>query len=233
MTVQMYTYVCGKCKSAALYRDDDRLNNIPFLACRICGNRYPGGPAPVKKLPAGNTILPGTDPNRNTIMPESGVLDPATAGIRTDPPRVSNTNKPISHKRGGSIMPRNEQGRLLKVCADCGTLKPHHGRGLCPACYTSRKKAGTLPPRLIAAPEAPGPVAPASSPVIPAKAGIQEMPGPVISVHSPNINLVFPSHDQPLYDAILAEARRNRRDPDQQILWIVNEALCGLMKESA
>ena len=59
------------------------------------------------------------------------------------------------------------------------------------------------------------------------------MPGPVISVHSPNINLVFPSHDQPLYDAILAEARRNRRDPDQQILWIVNEALCGLMKESA
>jgi hypothetical protein len=38
---------CGKCESRGLYRDDDRLNNASFIVCPICGNRWPGGPAPV------------------------------------------------------------------------------------------------------------------------------------------------------------------------------------------
>lgn len=41
-------FKCGKCGSRGLYRDDDRLNNASFIVCPICGNRWPGGPAPVK-----------------------------------------------------------------------------------------------------------------------------------------------------------------------------------------
>ncbi len=47
-TVQMYSYVCGKCGHGGLYRDDDEMNGQEYLACRICGNRWPGGVRPVK-----------------------------------------------------------------------------------------------------------------------------------------------------------------------------------------
>lgn len=41
-------YKCGKCGLQTLHRDDDRLNDIKYIACFTCGNRYPPGPAPVK-----------------------------------------------------------------------------------------------------------------------------------------------------------------------------------------
>ena len=44
----MPSYICGKCHSGSLYREDDRLNCYSFIACMICGNRYPGGKEPVK-----------------------------------------------------------------------------------------------------------------------------------------------------------------------------------------
>lgn len=131
--------------------------------------------------------------------------------------------------------------KWIKKCFDCGQDKPHHGRGLCGICYTKHKKAGTLPPPLKLAlttddnlanpcelkhlaPLSPPSVIPAPNPVIPAEAGIHL--APVILI--PNITLSFPPADQPLFDSILAEAKRYRRDPDQQILWIVGEALkCG------
>jgi hypothetical protein len=40
-------FKCGKCESRGLYRDDDRLNKASYIVCPICGNRWPGGPAPV------------------------------------------------------------------------------------------------------------------------------------------------------------------------------------------
>ncbi len=41
-------YKCGKCGLQTLYRDDDRLNDIKYIACFTCGNRYPPGPEPVR-----------------------------------------------------------------------------------------------------------------------------------------------------------------------------------------
>jgi DNA-directed RNA polymerase subunit RPC12/RpoP len=41
-------YKCGKCGRQTLYRDDDRLNDIKYIACFTCGNRYPPGPMPIK-----------------------------------------------------------------------------------------------------------------------------------------------------------------------------------------
>ncbi len=42
-----YTVKCGKCGSGALYKDDDPVNKVRYIACMICGNRYPGGAKPV------------------------------------------------------------------------------------------------------------------------------------------------------------------------------------------
>jgi len=49
---------CGKCRSIGIYPDRDLLTGAQSIACRICGNRYPGGPAP---------ILPGQEPETATI----------------------------------------------------------------------------------------------------------------------------------------------------------------------
>ena len=38
---------CGKCGSHSVYPDNDPLTGARSIACRVCGNRYPGGPAPV------------------------------------------------------------------------------------------------------------------------------------------------------------------------------------------
>lgn len=47
------TWHCGQCGSAGLYRDEDRLNGMAWIACMICGNRWPGGLEPVKAAKSG------------------------------------------------------------------------------------------------------------------------------------------------------------------------------------
>ena len=39
-------YVCGKC-GGFLYQDEDAITGTQWIACLICGNRYPPGPAPI------------------------------------------------------------------------------------------------------------------------------------------------------------------------------------------
>jgi hypothetical protein len=46
--MQIEIYACGKCKSISLYKDVD-VGGPVYIACRICGNRWPGaGAKPVK-----------------------------------------------------------------------------------------------------------------------------------------------------------------------------------------
>lgn len=45
-------FYCGKCGSANLHRDDDTLNDLKYIACFTCGNRYPPGPEPIIKREA-------------------------------------------------------------------------------------------------------------------------------------------------------------------------------------
>jgi hypothetical protein len=40
-------YRCGKCGSGGLYRDEDFEAGFVYIACTICGNRWPGGVKPV------------------------------------------------------------------------------------------------------------------------------------------------------------------------------------------
>lgn len=42
------SYRCGQCGAGSLYRNDDPVNRVAYIACIICGNRWPGGMAPVK-----------------------------------------------------------------------------------------------------------------------------------------------------------------------------------------
>ena len=41
-------FKCGKCGKRGLYRDDDPINKVSHIVCPLCGNRWPGGPAPVR-----------------------------------------------------------------------------------------------------------------------------------------------------------------------------------------
>ena len=41
------SFRCGKCGSRMLYRDNDVVNKDDRIACRKCGNRWPGGQKPV------------------------------------------------------------------------------------------------------------------------------------------------------------------------------------------
>lgn len=41
-------FKCGQCGAKALYRDDDIVNKLSWIACMTCGNRYPGGFKPIE-----------------------------------------------------------------------------------------------------------------------------------------------------------------------------------------
>ena len=40
-------YVCGQC-GGNLYRDEARIEGVAFIACLMCGNRWPSGVEPIK-----------------------------------------------------------------------------------------------------------------------------------------------------------------------------------------
>jgi len=193
-------YICGKCKSTGLYRDDDRLNNISFLVCLICGNRWPGGEEPVK-------VREGTD---FKSVPESETQENMEE-------RDMNKDK-------------QKKSKYLKVCAHCGDLKRHQGRGLCGKCYKIAERAGTLPPLLINRPPGTGAVGiPASLSAIPTETGAQEetltkFVHPKWGVLHGEITLLFYEDDKWIYENILAEAKRYRRDPIQHIFWILQQS---------
>ena len=234
-------YVCGKCGSTALYRDDDYIASQAYICCKICGNRWPGGFEPRAVAPA----------NRATPERETGDFDPVPPRIQTDIDRPSNTIDKLNQllikqeatmaQTTGQAQPDKKRRGAQKTapCANCERKLPIQGKGLCGGCRAVTK---TTPPEKLEAALAAAklrfsdpnfgdkrhhgqrsPNPPADGYLTDQSKQSNPIPDP-----DPNINLVFPSHDQPLYDSILAEAKRYRRDPGQQILWIVGEALkCG------
>lgn len=41
-------FKCGQCGSKSLYKDEDIVEGNRWIACRICGNRWPGGKEPIR-----------------------------------------------------------------------------------------------------------------------------------------------------------------------------------------
>jgi DNA-directed RNA polymerase subunit RPC12/RpoP len=114
-------YVCGKCKSAALYRDDDLVEGAKNIACRVCGNRYPGGIAPI-------------------ILIKKEVVQNIT----------ENTPKVIPQQKAAIInISRKEEKTMAKTtnCRNCGRGKPIVQDGLCGGCvgsfYRNKYQKGT------------------------------------------------------------------------------------------
>ena len=94
-------YRCGHCNAGepSLYRDDDRLNGHRFVACRICGNRYPGGKEPVKAAECGKE-------SKKEVV-EMTEKKPGTKGV-------------------GACPECNREGLILYACHGrdiCGTCK--------------------------------------------------------------------------------------------------------------
>lgn len=78
-------FKCGKCESRSLYRDDDRINNASFIVCRICGNRWPGGPAPVRvetgSKPEGEKNMPSKKGTcANCCRPDMAIISKGLCG---------------------------------------------------------------------------------------------------------------------------------------------------------
>jgi hypothetical protein len=105
--MQIETYACGKCKNTSLYKDVN-IGGPVYIACRICGNRWPGaGAKPVKVTKDdmgtvtgvfvdGEPIDTGEDDDEDA---DGGVSEleeafpdrepPASVGVRTGVDRVS------------------------------------------------------------------------------------------------------------------------------------------------
>jgi hypothetical protein len=86
--------ICGQCKATSLYRDEDYINGVWYVACRICGNRWPGGPAPIRVGEDG--IM------RDAIetVPAQTINDLKKEGVKMKKP-CSNCKRDMSIVRGG------------------------------------------------------------------------------------------------------------------------------------
>ncbi len=132
-------------------------------------------------------------------------------------------------------MPTPKVKKQIKVlpCKNCRRVMPITGREMCGGCYSEWRNVRNQSPETIAAalsaaarrlnPD--GVEKPAGTIAGNVIAGT---PAPVAGTTTEAIDciaLIFHFDDKPLYDAILAEARRNRRDPDQHILWVMQEVI--------
>jgi len=127
--------------------------------------------------------------------------------------------------------------RPLVVCKECGREMPHQGRGMCGKCYSAWKKAA----REAAAPEpkpiydpfldAPIPAEPAEKFVIvpvKAKAVKEELARSMVLALQ-----IADDLDRKVLDFIGAEARRCRRTPEQQAMWMLQSHLPESSGEAA
>jgi len=140
-------YVCGQCASSGLYRDDDHINGVVYIACRICGNRWPGGMKPVSRHP-----VEAEDEKRS----ESGAIAAGIPGDDAD--KVEGTS--LLEGESGATTPKITQGaaRILEKsttkvegkkmakkgrCSNCGRDMSLVSNNRCFVCYSAaRAKTG-------------------------------------------------------------------------------------------
>jgi len=127
-------WVCGKCGSAGLYRDDDFAVGDFAIVCRICGNRwYPGAGrlssciAPVMaKTEAETSIKPAT----------------ATVSLHFEQGRMANIlTGPASMAPAKRIEKREKTvaDNRKRACANCGRVRFIIGAGMCWICCQAAK----------------------------------------------------------------------------------------------
>lgn len=129
--------------------------------------------------------------------------------------------------------------RHLVICKECGREMPHQGQGMCGKCYSklvgrpklraAKEKAKTTEPAPIYDPFLDAPVPdpkPEKFVVVPVKAKEPE-PAPVLSLP------IADDLDRKVLEFINSEARRCRRTPEQQAMWMLQSHLPESTGEAA
>jgi hypothetical protein len=114
---ERFRYVCGKCRSAGLYRDDDPFIGDSCIVCPICGNRYYNdvgrvsvGISPMK-IPYIPRLVPKAAVTTNPRSERSANLFPGRVWLasclpaRTSPEASRINPSPAPEKKYRSINP--------------------------------------------------------------------------------------------------------------------------------
>jgi len=238
MPERSYSWACGKCGSKGLYRDEDFAVGDFAIACPMCGNRYYGdlgsrsqGVAPVKVYCEIKAAPPPAGPGHFVLERTANIL--------------KGQWRPPAHKKEESMS-------KIGTCRNCDRALSIVADGCCYLCYragkglegeekaaalatvkakigsgTMRKGGGRRGPKTAAGKAAPGGKAPKPPRPVPDR----PTPGFILAeARVPegtlSISLDFiEACDRKLYDALLEQARRLRRTPKQQILWILQNAI--------
>ena len=236
-------YRCGKCGSGGLYLDDDYMAGLVYVACKICGNRWPGGAKPVD----------GTEPIDGTERKEqTGIEEGQDMSIKG---------------------PCRNCGRVLCIIADgCCFVCRQAGKGLAGEekaaalaavkakieSGTMRKGGGRRGPRKAAQEVAPAPAGGRIKKNVEERATKEQKSGAIDAgilqdrkpkvegkmrfaparnpEGTPVICLGFAEkRDREIYNVVIAMAARLRREPEQQILWMLQNAIeheAGILAEA-
>lgn len=261
----MTKYACGKCRSTALHRDDDEANGHVFIACIMCGNRWPGGPAPIIVGCVSTHQKPKEEPmikickncNRTKSIVKGGLCyvcnnagkgktgEERTAALAEIKRKIENGEVKAWNKRS-----KEKPAPVVKAALENGTARR---RGRQPG--NRNKTARPLPvDRNTPEPGKAG-LALGSAPMTPDVGLLSstiDPPAPPAdppAIHRPAIDevtdfsasrtvipvtggvdcivLEFTADDRALRDRILELAKRYRRDPGQQALWMVQQEIAN------
>jgi len=192
---------CGKChaREANLYRDDDTVTGLNFLACRICGNRWPGGKEPIREEEEMGKIGKCVNCAREMTIAGRGLCGGCYFAART---------------AGDDETKKSAALAACKERFQAGTTARGGARKL-------KERADAAIPQSLREIAVKGPAAPAVKQEIGTKKNY------TVAVDAyPCVVLNFPGQDARIYEKIKEAAIRNRRAIDQEILYRL-EVGCG------
>jgi len=123
-------WVCGKCRSRGLYRDDDFSVGDFSIVCPLCGNRYYPGAG---RLSAGIAPVMAGAAAKPAAATISGHFEQErTSNILTGPARSAPKKKDRERRNTVTTNKKRE-------CENCGRVKFLVGGGHCSICYQTAK----------------------------------------------------------------------------------------------
>jgi hypothetical protein len=224
--------VCEKCGSQSLYRDDDFVNGVYDIVCRICGKRRPVGAAPAISI----TMLARREENELLDIIKEGLKMGKTRACRNcgRERQISGDGCCATCYRVGRGLEGEKKAAALaatKARIDSGEVKR---RGI-PQASVEIAPAGA-PAEAVATPKVvararkkreSGAIAAGSAPgnIQEVEGGVQIAAGRVVEGTTVVCLDFATDRDQALYAALLEESTRLRRDLAQQVMWMIQVAL--------
>lgn len=124
---------------------------------------------------------------------------------------------------------KTAHGKSTRACVKCGEERAILGRGMCQRCYSKvlyREKAGKAAPLEKIAKET---VTSIGEVIANQKEPIFQEGMPAATPCGPFIIIEFRGDDTAIYDKIMSEAKTQRRQPMDQVLWLLDFATRGVL----